>query len=82
MVDTRWTHTNTTVYNIGYRLIWCLKYRWKVLVSGVEKRLKELIYKKANEMGVAVETLEIMPDHLHLLSRHRHQRRLFGLSSR
>jgi putative transposase len=66
MVSTRWTHSNTTVYNIGYHLIWCPKYRRKVLVGDVEQRLRELLYKKAGEIGVSIETLEIMPDHLHL----------------
>ena len=66
MVSKRWTHSNTTVYNIGYHLVWCPKYRRKVLVGDVEKRLRELLLKKANEIGVSIETLEILPDHLRL----------------
>jgi putative transposase len=66
MVSERWTHSNTTVYNIGYHLVWCPKYRRKVLVGAVENRLKELLHKKAEEIGVSIETLEVMPDHLHL----------------
>ena len=23
----RWTHSNTTVFNIAYHIIWCPKYR-------------------------------------------------------
>lgn len=66
MVNTRWTLNNTTVYNIGYHLIWCPKYRRKVLVGEVEKRLKALLQKKAEEIDVSIESLEILPDHLHL----------------
>lgn len=66
MVSTRWTYSNTTVYNIGYHLIWCPKYRRKVLVGDVEKRLKELLQKKADEIGVSIEKMEVLPDHLHL----------------
>ena len=66
MVSKRWTYSDTTVYNIGYHLVWCPKYRRKVLVGDVEKRLRELLYKKAEEIGVSIETLEILPDHLHL----------------
>lgn len=62
----RWTHSNTTVYNLGYHIIWCSKYRRKVLVGDVEARLKELLLKKAEEIGISVEELQIMPDHVHL----------------
>jgi putative transposase len=47
-------------------LIWCPKYRRKVLVGEVEKRLKALLQKKAEEIDVSIESLEILPDHLHL----------------
>jgi len=66
MASERWKHSNTTVYNIGYHLIWCPKYRRNVLVGGIEGRLKELIFEKCGELRVKVESLEIMPDHVHL----------------
>ncbi len=66
MAKDRWTHSNTTVYNIGYHIIWCPKYRRKVLVGDVEARLKELLLKKAEEIGVSIEELQVMPDHVHL----------------
>jgi putative transposase len=62
----RWKYSNTCVYNVGYHLIWCPKYRKKVLVDGVDKRLKELLYDKAKEIHVEIETMEILPDHVHL----------------
>lgn len=66
MVSTRWTHSTTTVYNIGYHIIWCPKYRRKVLVDAVEEVLKLLLYKKAYEIGISIEEMQIMPDHVHL----------------
>jgi len=36
MAYQRWTHSNKSVFNIGYHLIWCPKYRRKVLVGNVE----------------------------------------------
>lgn len=66
MVSNRWTHSNTTVYNIGYNIIWCPKYRRKVLIGDVEQRLKELLNIKAIEIGVSIEMMEIMPDQVHL----------------
>lgn len=66
MAKERWTYSNTTVYNIGYHIIWCPKYRRKVLQSPVSDRLEVLLREKADELGVVIETMEIMPDHLHL----------------
>ena len=63
----RWTTSNKAVYNLGYHIIWCPKYRRKVLTSDVAKRLRELLYEKATSIDVEIETLEIMPDHVHLL---------------
>jgi putative transposase len=66
MVKNRWTVGNTVVYNCGYHLIWCPKYRRKVLVGDVEERLKELLQEKAERLGLRIEQAEIMPDHVHL----------------
>jgi putative transposase len=66
MATERWKHSKTTVYNIGFHLIWCPKYRRSVLKNEIETRLKELLLKKADELGVTIEKMEIMPDHVHL----------------
>lgn len=62
----RWTTSNKAVYNIGYHLIWCPKYRRKVLVDKVASRLRELFLETSTDLGVTIETMEIMPDHVHL----------------
>ncbi|RKX46602.1 MAG: IS200/IS605 family transposase, partial [Thermotogae bacterium] len=46
MNGNRWKRSLTTVYNIGYHLIWCPKYRRKVLVGEEAERLKELLLQK------------------------------------
>lgn len=66
MASERWKRSNTSVYNVGYHLIWCPKYRRKVLVFPVDKELKRLLLEKAKEINVEIRTLEIMPDHVHL----------------
>lgn len=48
-------------------MLWCPKYRRKVLVSGVDVRLKELIEEICDEYRIEVIEMEIMPDHVHLL---------------
>ena len=62
----RWTTSNKATYNIGYHLIWCPKYRKPVLVNEVKKRLRQLLIQKAKEIEVSIETMEILPEHLHL----------------
>jgi len=66
MPTSRWTHSNTTVYNIGYHIIWCPKYRRKVLTGEIEVRLGQLLLKKAEEIGISILKMKIMPDHVHL----------------
>ena len=62
----RWKHSSTSVFNLGYHLIWCPKYRRKVLIGKVEERLKSLLSEKALEIQVSIMEMEIMPDQLHL----------------
>ena len=58
---------NNIVYSCKYHIVWCPKYRRKVLVGEVEARLKELIINTCNEIKVDIIEMEIMPDHVHLL---------------
>ena len=65
----RWKQSSTCVYNTSYHIIFCPKYRRKVLVGDIENRLKELIIEKCDEMGVEMRKMEVMPDHVHLFLR-------------
>jgi putative transposase len=60
----RYHSTNKTVYSANYHLIWCPKYRRRILVGGVDARLKAIIA----EVGAEVIEIEVMPDHVHLLA--------------
>ncbi|WP_372486574.1 IS200/IS605 family transposase [Brevibacillus laterosporus] len=55
------------VFDCKYHVIFCPKYRKKVLIEPVDVRLKELFLKKAQELRAEVVEMEIMPDHVHLL---------------
>ena len=50
-----------------YHVVWCPKYRRKVLVGPIETRLKEIIGLLYQQCQAEVEEREIMPDHVHLL---------------
>ncbi len=65
-MNDRWKSSVKAKYNIAYHLIWCPKYRRKVLVKGVDIRLKELLIEKAKSMNVEIKSMEVMPDHVHL----------------
>lgn len=66
MVSKRWKKSNKSVYNVGYHLIWCPKYRRSVLVGKIKIRLKELLLSKAKNIDTDIEKMEIMPDYVHL----------------
>lgn len=59
-------HNKTSVVNINYHIVFCPKYRRKVLVDGVDERLKEILANAAEEMGCTIKTMEVMPDHVHI----------------
>lgn len=61
-------HTDhSIVYSCQYHVIFCPKYRRAVLEDAVARRLKEMILEKQAEYGYAVMSMEIMPEHVHLL---------------
>lgn len=64
MKKKRWSASENSVFNIRYHIIWCVKYRRRVLVGEIEKRFKELLSLKADELGIVIEYMEVMPDHV------------------
>ena len=65
-MDERWKTNAGCVYNVSYYIIWCTKYRRKLLLGEVEERLRSLLIEKATANGWDIPELEIMPDHVHL----------------
>jgi putative transposase len=57
---------NNVVYSCKYHVVWCPKYRRKVLVGAISERLKELIEQKCSEIKVDIMEMEIMSDYVHL----------------
>jgi len=58
---------NNVVYSCKYHVVWCSKYRRKVLVGNIAERLKELIKQRCSEINAEIFEIEIMPEHVHLL---------------
>lgn len=66
MSSTRYKKHAGGVYTLHYHFVWCPKYRRKVLHGAIADRLKALLHEKAAALGVAIEGLEVLPDHVHL----------------
>ena len=60
------SHHHVT-FDCQYHVVFCPKYRRKVLVNGVDARLKELLNSKARELRTDIVEMDVMPDHVHLL---------------
>lgn len=58
---------NNIAYNCHYHVVFCPKYRRKVLVNGVDERLKTILMETIEKWGQELVELEVMPDHVHLL---------------
>lgn len=55
------------VYSCKYHIIFCPKYRRKILVDKIEQRLKEIVDQVALEKKVSIIEMECDRDHIHLL---------------
>jgi putative transposase len=66
MEQTSRANRNVT-YVCHYHVVFCPKYRRKVLVKGVDIRLKQIIREACLEHDALIEEMEVMPDHVHLL---------------
>ena len=66
-MNIKYKSNKNIVYSCKYHVVWCPKYRRKVLVDDVANSLKELIVEICNINQAELIELEIMPDHVHLL---------------
>jgi putative transposase len=65
-MDDRWKRSSTCVYNLGYHIIFCTKYRKKLLVGEIEKDMKALLQFQADKNQLEIASLEVMPEHVHI----------------
>ena len=63
---TRYRRNAGATFSLKYHLVWCPKYRRKVLEPPFDLRLKEIIAEVAVEAEMIVHAVEVMPDHVHL----------------
>ena len=58
---------NNVVYVCRYHVVFCPKYRRKVLTPPIDERLKTILAEQIERWGQELIELEVMPDHVHLL---------------
>ena len=58
--------TKHAVYDLKYHLVWIPKYRKQILTGDVAGYLKEVFIHIAEEYGFAIDTMEVVEDHLHI----------------
>lgn len=66
-MNTKINYGRGYVYSIKYHLVWCTKYRHKILENEVDVYLKELLYEIAKSNGFEIQVMETDKDHIHLL---------------
>ncbi len=60
-------HSNHSVSALQYHFVFCPKYRSPLLQKGVDEGLKGIIFDLGKEKDWDVQSLEVMPDHVHML---------------
>jgi len=61
-----WTGAHTK-HKLRYHIVWIPKYRKRVLIGKLARRLHELLYQAAEVNGWCIEELSIVEDHIHML---------------
>lgn len=76
------------LYSCKYHVVWCPKYRRKVLEGEIAKRLERVLKATCKKYQAEIMALEIIADHVHLLVEvdpqfgiHRLVKNLKGVSS-
>ena len=54
------------VYDLKYHIVWIPKYRKVILKDSVAESLKTIFYGIAERYEMEIDTLEVMPDHVHV----------------
>ena len=66
-INNNLTHGRGYAYSLQYHIVWCTKYRRKVLTGGADNDCKNLLLSLSEEYRFRILAMEVMPDHIHLL---------------
>lgn len=57
---------NHCKYLVQYHLVWCPKFRFKVINGNIKKSLKNILGDICNKYQYKILELEVMSDHIHI----------------
>lgn len=69
MSTARFGRSSGGVTSLGLHVVWCPKYRKRLLGERVAVRLNGLLEEIADDHGWEIVASEVMPDHLHIFVR-------------
>jgi putative transposase len=64
---TEYRQSGHAVFDLKYHMIWCTKYRYKILRGRVAERARDLIRQICQAREVVIVRGAVSPDHIHLL---------------
>ena len=67
MTIARYKSNRNVVYSCKYHVVFCPKYRRKVLTELIQKDLRSIILEICKTRQAEIIAMELMPDHVHIL---------------
>lgn len=62
----KYNASSHSTYNVAYHIVFSPKYRYNLLGYRAAERLKTLLLQAASHLGIVIQAMEVMPDHVHL----------------
>jgi putative transposase len=60
-------HSGHAVFDLKYHVVWCTKYRYKIVRGRIAERARDLIRQICEARDVVIVRGAVSPDHIHLL---------------
>src|SRR5579862_1934983 len=60
-------HSAQATFDWKYHVVWCTKYRYKILAGRVAERARDLIRQVCQSRDVVIIRGAVSPDHIHML---------------
>ena len=62
----KYNASSHSTYNVAYHIVFSPKYRFNLLRYRAAERLVTLLQQSAANLGIIIQAMEVMPDHVHL----------------
>ena len=62
----KYNASSHSTYNVAYHVVFSPKYRYNLQRDSAAERLKTPLLQAASHLGIIIQAMEVMPDHVHL----------------